>query len=385
MSKDTSVPIALTREQLYERVWSTPMTRLAREFGLSDVGLAKICRKHGIPRPPRGHWARLEHGKPVRQATLPDMEDEGLRTVVIDPHHPDPDVGPSTPRRERPEPIPVPEELVDPHPVVAATGKALMRGKVDEWGTIRPKRRCLNLTVSPEALDRALRILQALIGAIEARGGTVSYTTEGPESTVVEVLGEKVSFSIEEAVSRTPREPTPTEKRKMERYSWGRQEELYTYTPTGRLTLQIHQRVAERVRLRWSDSQTRPLDYHLADFVATVIGTAEELRRRRLKWEERERRRQAWFQERDKKLRIIREEEKRMNGLLQEVKLWQRSQQIRRYVREVLERLEGHEQAEQVHKWAVWARFHADRFDPLTPTAPCLLDEKAKWEGYCPY
>lgn len=44
--------VELTRKQLYDRVWKTPMRTLAKEFGLSDVGLAKICRKHNIPRPP---------------------------------------------------------------------------------------------------------------------------------------------------------------------------------------------------------------------------------------------------------------------------------------------------------------------------------------------
>jgi len=55
--------MTLTRSDLYERVWSTPMSTLAREFGLSDRGLAKICERHDIPRPPRGYWAKLEAGQ----------------------------------------------------------------------------------------------------------------------------------------------------------------------------------------------------------------------------------------------------------------------------------------------------------------------------------
>lgn len=50
--------VRLDRRTLYEKVWSTPMQRLASEFGLSDVGLAKICKKLDIPRPARGHWAK---------------------------------------------------------------------------------------------------------------------------------------------------------------------------------------------------------------------------------------------------------------------------------------------------------------------------------------
>lgn len=44
------------REELYERAWSTPMQKLAKEYGLSDVGLAKTCRKLCIPVPRRGYW-----------------------------------------------------------------------------------------------------------------------------------------------------------------------------------------------------------------------------------------------------------------------------------------------------------------------------------------
>ncbi len=44
-------PLTLSREDLYELVWSKPMTELAQDFGLSDVALAKRCRKLGVPIP----------------------------------------------------------------------------------------------------------------------------------------------------------------------------------------------------------------------------------------------------------------------------------------------------------------------------------------------
>jgi hypothetical protein len=43
--------ITLTRQEFYEKVWSTPMQKLAKEFGLADVGLAKLCHRHEIPVP----------------------------------------------------------------------------------------------------------------------------------------------------------------------------------------------------------------------------------------------------------------------------------------------------------------------------------------------
>lgn len=68
------VPRGLTaryqREVLYEQVWSTPMRCLAKEYGISDVGLAKVCRKLYIPLPGRGYWARKIAGKAVAKRPI---------------------------------------------------------------------------------------------------------------------------------------------------------------------------------------------------------------------------------------------------------------------------------------------------------------------------
>jgi hypothetical protein len=34
----------MTRRELYDLVWSTPMRDAARQVGMSDVGLKKVCR-----------------------------------------------------------------------------------------------------------------------------------------------------------------------------------------------------------------------------------------------------------------------------------------------------------------------------------------------------
>jgi hypothetical protein len=63
--------VRVSREQLYELAWSAPMRQLASEFGLSDSGLAKALRQHGIPLPQPGYWNKLHAGKPVRRTPLP--------------------------------------------------------------------------------------------------------------------------------------------------------------------------------------------------------------------------------------------------------------------------------------------------------------------------
>jgi hypothetical protein len=62
-----------SREELYQKVWDRPVQKVAKEFGMSDVGLAKVCRKLFVPLPGRGYWARKVAGKKTRDkpALLP--------------------------------------------------------------------------------------------------------------------------------------------------------------------------------------------------------------------------------------------------------------------------------------------------------------------------
>lgn len=62
------------RVKIYEEIWSEPIQHVARRYSMSDVGLAKICRKLNIPRPGRGYWAIKAAGKPIpRQPPLPEL------------------------------------------------------------------------------------------------------------------------------------------------------------------------------------------------------------------------------------------------------------------------------------------------------------------------
>jgi len=63
--------LSLTREQLYELVWSKPMQHLAKDYGVSDRGLAKLCARNQVPVPPRGYWAKKASGQKVVQPPLP--------------------------------------------------------------------------------------------------------------------------------------------------------------------------------------------------------------------------------------------------------------------------------------------------------------------------
>lgn len=80
----------LSRQELYELVWSKPMVHVAKEFGISDVMLGKICRDRQVPRPPRGYWANMlsvkKRGKYIKPPlpNAPEPEDNFNRIMLAD-------------------------------------------------------------------------------------------------------------------------------------------------------------------------------------------------------------------------------------------------------------------------------------------------------------
>jgi hypothetical protein len=59
---DKPVKVEYTREQLHEAIWSKPCVKLAAELGLSNVALAKTCRRMGT-------WVRNVDRYPPNPAT----------------------------------------------------------------------------------------------------------------------------------------------------------------------------------------------------------------------------------------------------------------------------------------------------------------------------
>lgn len=55
----------LTRKELYDLVWSKPISTLSKELDLNDLEFRKICTDYQIPIPKNGHWSKLKFSKPV--------------------------------------------------------------------------------------------------------------------------------------------------------------------------------------------------------------------------------------------------------------------------------------------------------------------------------
>ncbi len=57
-------------ETLFALVWEHPATDMARDLGISDVDLGKLCRRLQEPKPSEGYWQRVKTRKIPRQPSL---------------------------------------------------------------------------------------------------------------------------------------------------------------------------------------------------------------------------------------------------------------------------------------------------------------------------
>src|SRR5262249_23249779 len=73
----------LTRQELYNLVWSVPASKLCERFGLSGRGLAKLCERHDIPVPERGWWAKTAAGHEVEKTPLGAVKNTYLGTIQL--------------------------------------------------------------------------------------------------------------------------------------------------------------------------------------------------------------------------------------------------------------------------------------------------------------
>ncbi len=332
----------LTRRVLYDLVWSKPMTKVAEEFGISDVGLKKVCDKHRVPTPPRGYWARKDAGQPVKQARFHETADPQEERVVIlgSRSSLSPEVQLILDQeRERRKTKPKPtffaaeaehiEALQDVHPWVEPTARTLRKAKPDNEGVVRANgpNHC-GIEVGSASVERVIVVLDALVRALEARGqklepgGTGMHVTIPPDTA---------SFTLNERIEKRAHTPTMEELAKEERIRKKRerdgrlgiwsfdQERAYPefdFIRTGELGIEIENRYVTGLRRSWKDGRRQRLEGLIEDIAGGIITYLAGIKADR---EERERRQREW--RRQEELRALArardQREKRRHELLE--------------------------------------------------------------------
>lgn len=189
------------------------------------------CRRHNIPTPKAGHWAKKRHGKIVRRVSLPSCDNSALATITLgrsieatvseEPPAPpplastffDPELGRLAEIESRGEdPIVVSDSLRSPHRLVERTREGLIAASKDKSYhhelVLFPRRSddlcCLSVRVGPLNIGRAMRIMDALIKGLEKRRHKVSAPKEQyHRGTYVEALGFRFQLQLREPTVRS--------------------------------------------------------------------------------------------------------------------------------------------------------------------------------------
>lgn len=64
--------VTLTREQLYDEIWTLSVAGVAKKYNADYNELRALCKEVDIPIPPSGYWAKLKFGKPAEKLLLPE-------------------------------------------------------------------------------------------------------------------------------------------------------------------------------------------------------------------------------------------------------------------------------------------------------------------------
>lgn len=71
----------MTRQELYDLVWSAPMSVVAKKIGISDKSIATRCQRHRVPTPSRGYWTQAAAN---RAGPRPPLEGDAGEAILIE-------------------------------------------------------------------------------------------------------------------------------------------------------------------------------------------------------------------------------------------------------------------------------------------------------------
>lgn len=267
----------MKRSELYAKVWETPMTQLAAKLGISDVGLAKACRRHAVPAPPRGYWAKLRAGQAPPKIPLPTPElDVVVHFATSEPEERERHKALEQKRAEALKatiskagavgPLAFAQDLSDAHPLVKATQRYCERlprlveqFKRRGWSQTKAEDRpaeesqgryvllhrgVLNITASLESMDWVLRFHATIFEGLQA-GGMRIARREAPTGRAIsrsempaieaKLKGEVFKIEFSQGYRRVYLDPDEVARRRKEQ-SWASD---YENQPSEKLSFRV--------------------------------------------------------------------------------------------------------------------------------------------------
>lgn len=358
--------IKITREELYEMVWSEPLSSIAKKYYISENGLQKQCAKLKIPLPSIRYWISLKAGNQP-QDKMPFGEFSGYSTTYLKLREEVEGVKESIQKHlsrlkneienDPKVNLKVPDKLMNPDTIIALARDKLYKEKIwnKNQGIISGNSGYLEIEVSPNNFSRALRFMDTMIKGFKNRGHELITKNE---CINVRVLGEDFHIACREKAKRVT--------------VMGRYGEETKYEPTGILTF----RLGESYHLKeWSDGKI-PIEEQVSKILAGIEYCGWKER------EERRRREKIWAENKEKE-RIAKELQERkakeladFKELFKKSKRHEEAEVIRRYIHKLEDSaISRNVLTEELIEKIEWARKKADWYDPFIEMYDELLND----------
>lgn len=371
----------LTREALYDLVWTDPVRTVAATFGVSDVWLKKVCAGANVPVPQRGYWAKLHAGKPVIRVKLPLREPGAPQIFSISKTTHDWRWDPAAELA-----IPLPEPPVFGEPIADVRARVEKRvGKVAQirnldapWGAIRKlldedDRRRAKQAAETWSSDwwapyfdsaferRRLRVVNALAQGFAKAGAKLELRGKVARELNVVVGSQRLEFKLDHPSAKPTfhgewkTRPGAVDVLKLEMdksFPDAGVHGVWTDGADGKLEERLTEIVVSFIVAGEAQYRARQADHH-AWLVKRRADNEAELERRRIE-AERKRREQ---EERDAQAR--------RDHLFGQARDWRTAQDIRGFVTGVLAEAGDAAATRQLTSWRIWALAEADAIDPV--------------------
>lgn len=374
----------ISRKELYDLVWSEPLSILAKRFEISDVRLGKICIEANIPKPGVGYWAKRQAGKASVKPALPDRklgqaeylvfreyQDWGTKAeeerLLSEPAPPKPEFSEDINQiarhaQELTKNISIRKTISNPHPAIA---KLLAK---DNERKEKQLSNTFGHFLNPPLYDsqlgrRRLRILNSLFMGFDNCGCKTSAFRSEAKELNVRIGDQSISFELN------------VEEKKHERAH------LRTSTEEEKLSIKISWwNAPSDLILQWQDSSDLSLEEQIKDILTGFLIAGERmyraqiLYRHELLMERREDLKEKIRLQKEKAIQLEQEQlqkirEEKRQQLFSDVSNWRQASEIRAYVEAVLmQSQKSTSRQDDLHlkDWASWAWEEANKIDPLS-------------------
>ncbi|MEI7947825.1 MAG: hypothetical protein WCJ02_14080, partial [bacterium] len=158
----------ITRQELYNLVWSKHFGAAAEELGITKVGLGGLCCWNKVPRPTSLYWRHKAIGKPEEPTPLPNPEknpDIEIQPGLIDVSDPvlRKEAAQEMIRIASAKLFKVGTDLRGCHRLVSRSRQLLLKSTYSEKGMVQAFEGCLEIRVSKGNLRRALLLMDAIV------------------------------------------------------------------------------------------------------------------------------------------------------------------------------------------------------------------------------